>query len=575
MNAPEREYSRFRDSIGRTFIIRILLFSSLVTLIGTSIQLYVDFSGDVDSVERLLELIDTSYLESVSNSLWSYDEAQTHYLLKGILSLPDVQHVEIRKENTTVFQVGEVDQANTIQKRFPLIYKFRGEDRYLGELLVNASLRGVYSRTRKRILVILSTQAIKTFLVSAFIYLLFYLIIGKHLKSMAVYMTSLDFSQLSLPLKLKRRPTLFNDELEVLVQSINSMRDNIIHDFDQRARFENALRQSELKYRALFENATRSVFIYHVDTMTIVDVNPATSALYGYSNEELVGKSFLSLNADRDDVEKEESEISSGSFHNQPDIKWHKKKNGEIFPVEVDEYTLELNDARVGYTIVNDITARAKAEEEIRISLKEKETLLKEIHHRVKNNLNVISSLLNLHRASAPNDETRDALRESQARIFAMSAVHEALYNNDSLAEIDLMDYLRRLFMALVQTYSVAESRIRLSIGGDDVKVDITIASPLGLTINELITNSIKYAFPDNREGEISVVLHKSGGALELIVADNGVGIDGETDWKTENTLGMKLIRRLIENQLDGTIELDVTQGTKFVIRVELESKSG
>ena len=213
---------------------------------------------------------------------------------------------------------------------------------------------------------------------------------------------------------------------------------------------------------------------------------------------------------------------------------------------------------------------RKQAAALIEASLKEKETLLQEIHHRVKNNMNVISSLLKLHENSVEDDSAKNALRESQGRIYTMSAVHEALYNSERLSEVDLTAYLAKISETLIQTYTITPGKVNFITTGDNVKLNIDQASPLGLTVNELISNSLKYAFPDSTEGTISVTTNLLDRQIQLVVYDNGLGMPENLDWKNTNTLGLKLVRSLVENQLHGSIDMERNEGTKFTILFDI-----
>jgi len=227
-----------------------------------------------------------------------------------------------------------------------------------------------------------------------------------------------------------------------------------------------------------------------------------------------------------------------------------------------------IDDRYVRIQIAVDVTDMKKAEQAIRASLREKETLLQEIHHRVKNNMAVIGSLLKLQSNNTDDPVIKNALRDSQNRIYAMAAVHESLYGSDSLASVSIKPYLAKISNVLFQAYSVTSNRIRLKIESDEIELNADKASPLGLVLNELITNSLKYAFPDDRKGEISVMLKKQEQALEITVADDGVGMPEILDWKQTSSLGIQLVCTLIEDQLDGTIDLKKGPGTTFVINL-------
>ncbi len=222
--------------------------------------------------------------------------------------------------------------------------------------------------------------------------------------------------------------------------------------------------------------------------------------------------------------------------------------------------------------VSRDISEIKQSEAKIKASLKEKQIMIDEIHHRVKNNMNIISSLLKLQSNNIEDDRTKDILKDSQNRIFAMSAIHETIHGSEKLSEIDLKSYISKITTSVFQTYSTDNKKAKLNSNVDDMPISINQASPLGLVINELISNSLKYAFPGERTGEINVDMKILDKELELSVMDNGVGLPEDLDWKNSGTLGFKLVRTLIENQLDGSIDLDTTNGTKFTINFNIES---
>ncbi|MCP4755282.1 MAG: PAS domain S-box protein, partial [Proteobacteria bacterium] len=215
-----------------------------------------------------------------------------------------------------------------------------------------------------------------------------------------------------------------------------------------------------------------------------------------------------------------------------------------------------------------DITEQKLAEKRVKASLKEKEILIHEIHHRVKNNMNVISSLLKLQANSIEDEQTKNILKESQNRVYTMSAIHETLHGSENLSEIDLKRYLSKITNSIFQSSSVNPRKVKLNNDIEEIPISINQASPLGLVINELISNSLKYAFPEDREGEINVSMKKLDKGFELIVKDDGIGMPENLDWKNSNTLGLKLVRTLVENQLDGSIDMESHNGTRFIIKL-------
>jgi two-component sensor histidine kinase/PAS domain-containing protein len=219
-----------------------------------------------------------------------------------------------------------------------------------------------------------------------------------------------------------------------------------------------------------------------------------------------------------------------------------------------------------------DITGRKQAEEQIKVSLEEKEVLLYEINHRVKNNMQVISSLLGLQVNSAEDEGVINALMEFKGRIQIMAVVHEMLHDSDSLSLIDFRAYISSLASNIFHSYSTSTGRVKLKVDVEDIKIGVKQATPLGLIANELITNSIKYAFPENRSGEIVIGLRtREQNGIKFVISDNGIGIPEDLDWRNTDSLGLKLVTTVAENQLDGTVSLDREKGTRFTIKISLE----
>ncbi len=214
-----------------------------------------------------------------------------------------------------------------------------------------------------------------------------------------------------------------------------------------------------------------------------------------------------------------------------------------------------------------DITEHKIAEEKIKSSLKEKEMLLQEIHHRVKNNLQVISSLLRLQSRFIKDQNSIDIFKETQNRVRSIAILHEKLYQSDNLAKIKIDEYVKILAEDLMYFYELEESNINMILDIDDVSLNIETAIPCGLLINEMVANSLKYAFPNQKNGEIKIELHSNNeDQFNLTVGDNGVGIPEEIDPEKAETFGMQLIKYLTK-QLKGTIELDNNNGTKYQLK--------
>jgi len=232
----------------------------------------------------------------------------------------------------------------------------------------------------------------------------------------------------------------------------------------------------------------------------------------------------------------------------------------------VAEHTTDNTDENAN--LMSEIKIRLNAERQLEKTVGEKEVLIREVHHRVKNNLQIIISLLNLQSRYIKDATTLSAFRESQNRVRAMALVHEKLYQSGDLKNIDFGNYIRFLGTNLFQFFGMSGKGVTLSMDIQEIFLAIDTAIPIGLMINELISNSLKYAFPEGRTGDISLTIHRQDHTLIILFRDNGVGIPKEFDWRNAESLGLRLVITLVD-QLDGTIELDRNSGTAFTIVVK------
>jgi PAS domain S-box-containing protein len=215
--------------------------------------------------------------------------------------------------------------------------------------------------------------------------------------------------------------------------------------------------------------------------------------------------------------------------------------------------------------IAHDITDQKVAEENIRQSLKEKEVLLKEVHHRVKNNLQVISSILNLQSSYVKDKKSLDLLLESQNRIKSMAFVHESLYQTKDFSNINFSSYVENICSNLVHSYSNPDNPPQLNMDLESIQLNLDTAIPCGLIINELISNALKYAFKGKDKGRLDVLVKSSGDKLRIVIADNGKGLPENIDFRNTESLGLQLVVTLVE-QINGKIALETKKGTKFTI---------
>jgi PAS domain S-box-containing protein len=339
----------------------------------------------------------------------------------------------------------------------------------------------------------------------------------------------------------------------------------IYNDVTEQKASEEKLRESEEKYRSLFESDPDYTLLFDSNG-NVVDVNTATINITGLSREELVGKHFMDLdNIIEDDLDMRLHEISRlKEGHNIKPFETRLiDKYGKARWINVQVNIIEKkNKVMFILVIASDITDNKQFEKELKDSLREKEILLQEIHYRVKNNMQIISSLLNIQTRYVDDEETVNVLKESQNRV---KSNHEKLYRSKNFNKINFSDYIESLVWDLFYSYSIKKATIKPVLDIDDVKLNIETSVPCGLIITELVSNSLKYAFPDHRKGELKISLKIKGDQYELTISDNGVGIPKNIDFRNTDSLGLQQINSLT-NQIDGEIELNSSYGTEFKI---------
>jgi PAS domain S-box-containing protein len=333
------------------------------------------------------------------------------------------------------------------------------------------------------------------------------------------------------------------------------------------ARSAEALRKSEEKYRSLFNNANEAIFVAQGERL--VFSNPMTARLLDYSQDEIRTKAFVEFihPDDRDMVMGRHLKRLRGE--KLPPVYSFRVVNrvGHTRWVDISAVLIDWEGQPATLNFVSDITERRRAEEAVQAALREKEVLLKEVHHRVKNNMQVISSLFSLQADHIEDAEARRILKEGQARVRSMALVHEKLYQSGNLSKIDFGGYLQSLAVHLFQAMAVDEGQVRLEEDLGEVSLDINAAVPCGLLANELISNALEHAFSGGQRGVIRLGLRRlADGDVELRVADDGAGFPEGLDFRLTQSLGLQIVNLLV-SQLDGTIELDRRNGTAFTIR--------
>lgn len=357
-----------------------------------------------------------------------------------------------------------------------------------------------------------------------------------------------------------------------------------ISDISEQKKAEDELRESEEKFRLVVESAPDAIFIQTEGRFAYV--NPAACRIFGASStEQLVGVQVADLfHPEFPKIVWERIRIQDEDLQPVPRIEESIiRLDGAAVDVEVSAVSVRYSQKDGTLVFARNVSQRKHAEDIIRTTLEEKEILLREVHHRVKNNLAVIISLIEMQSDLVTDKKTQELLTDLESRVMTIALVHESLYNTENIAHINFEEYLARLIRQIIHSLNYHQD-LKIIMEIEPISVGLDVAIPCGLIINELITNSLKYAFPGGTPPEdrkntpctISVIFRHSGDYLCLKVCDNGVGFkDEKNDWLTAKTLGLQIVSMLASHQLRGSIELDSRKGTIFSILFKEPEKKG
>jgi PAS domain S-box-containing protein len=364
-----------------------------------------------------------------------------------------------------------------------------------------------------------------------------------------------------------------HDELEMrvqertaeLVQANEALRAEIA----ERVRAEQALRESEQNFRDMAENLLDGVAIADENARHIY-VNPKFSEITGYSKDELLNMTGWDLTRpkDRPVLEQRMQNRMAGRPHQRHYERVILRKDGTQVFTEMSTTTTTWHGKKRPMAIVRDLTERMRAEKQIKQALAEKTTLLQELYHRTKNNMQVIYSMLALRSWNVQDEQLLAVLEDVQNKIHSMALVHQKLYESRNLSSIDLKEYVDDLTEYLVQSYQVQSDKISLDLDTKSAFVVIDTAISCGLVLSELISNAFKHAFPGDRTGRISILLRQAQDeSITLEVADNGIGGPDDLDLKKSASLGLRTVLGIIEHQLHGELSITTDNGVAWQIR--------
>jgi PAS domain S-box-containing protein len=480
-SVPWASFGHLRGSVAFRLVASILLFSSVVTLTLTALQLYLDYRHDVGIIESRLDEIEKSYLSSLGESLWHLDAKQLELQLNGILRLPDIRTVEVHEtaadQSPLVVTAGQRETSSVIVREIPIVYLFGGTKQLIGSLHVEATLTGVYRELMQTALVILISQAAKTFLVSLFIIYIFYRLVTRHLTAIAEFVGSYDLRHPPPPFSLQRHPPEDADELEKVVAAFNALCAT--------------LQIAHGRIRRLVDSNIIGVIFWNIGGK-VTAANEAFLGIVGYTQEDLASGKIHWMEMTPPEFHAQDEQLTDGLRsigHCPPFEKEYVRKDGSRVPVLLGAALFE-GSTDEGVAFVLDLTERKQAE-------KQQKLLLNELNHRVKNTLAIVLAITGQTFRTA---ESPEAFREAlEARLLALSETHNLL-TESAWQGASLHDVAR---MELMPHANGEQGRVALA--GKEVRLGPKGAVTLGMVFHELATNAAKYGALSVPSGRVQI----------------------------------------------------------------------
>lgn len=547
-------------SVGKRALKYSLIFSAMAFVASTGLEIYIEYSQRTTSVEGELEDIYASQLPGLVEGLWTYDERLLKALADGIQLSQYVDYVRIYDEASIRIESGGLKGGDAV-RTYGLERSYAGVNRRIGWLELGIDSSAIRAEIIHAVARSIFLEAAFLAVVSALFYALFSRMISRRLAAIALFVRMHGAEPEAPPPPIGGARA--GDELDLLVDSINAMRERLRH---LRAAEKAAVEQltvGERRYHALIDNAPDAILIYDVTSERFVSCNPRAERIFGRTASDL-------LSARLDDLLspdqpngltiqdcKDAAKAAAASGETVADRRNILRPDGQIVICEVRYAAMppaEEAMLRVSYL---DITDRVRAEEGVARALAEKEALLREIHHRTKNNMQLIASLLSMRSSESNDGRVRSIVDDMIERIDAMALVHEKLYESRDLSHIDFGEYIEDLLRDIERACLVGRQEIAVSSRTESsIIIPIDTAIPCGLALNELVVNSVRHAFPCGRPGRISVrLIRKGGGILSLIVEDDGEGMPTGFDIHRDGKVGLQTVVGVIESQLRGRVE--------------------
>lgn len=518
---------------------RLLLLSLALVLVLAGLRAWWEYRQVLADADAVLDTVMAAEVKPLSNSLWEMNHEQMRLHLEGVVGNDAVNYAAVMEQDNVVASVGKWKDRNTLERSTPLKHTHQGRSIELGQLVAQADLDLARGRALRAAVVSLSFSTVMGVILCLGMFLLIRSMVSRHLTEAAEHFQNLRMNPAGLTLsELRLNKKWAGDELDILCLAVNHMQENLARTYIQ-AR----LADSEAKSQARFPEENPNPVLRVGGQGQLLFANQASQGFLtaiGAIPGQPVPEPYFSMVREA---------LASGSM---PEFEI--EFEGRSFAFKARPILPE------GYVNLYglDITLRKKALEDVQRSLEEKEILLKEIHHRVKNNLQIISSLLFLQMEYVRQPEDRELFSESQRRIQAMALVHEELYGAKDFASVNMSEYVPRL---VERVLCGAQMPVLLECGVEDIRLPVTRSIPCGLVLNELAMNAVKHAFrPDGGQGgaarergRLWVSLRRVGGKLVLEVEDDGPGLPPGFDIAAAPSLGMTLISSLA-SQLSGEV---------------------
>ena len=550
----------------------ILLTFSIILVFGFALGYYIIryqtriLKLELD--ERINVLMDN--LSTISEyPVLIRDKESITRLTKGVMSQKDIVFCRVEDMSGDFFYEESSEDAGPVSKHSTTIVVKNyiegiDEDLILGtskevtEIIGMIHLGVSHSSLNRKLhnvkMVMAVTIIITIFTTCLTIYILLKRILGRPIYQLVKATENISKGNLK-----NKVPIGSKDEIGVLAASFNRMIDNLLETTVSKDYVENIL------------NNMRESLLVISPSGLISTVNQNILELLGYTEDEIVNKPVDMIFEEAKDFIKWRDDVSlakRATIRNRETFYITKDSNKipVLFSASV---MLDPEGSIQGIICVAvDITERKRSESRMQDSLREKEVLLKEVHHRVKNNLQVVISLLSLQSQYVKDQNAIQMLQECQDRVNSIAIIHEKIYHSKDLSKIKLKEYVEDLANNLFVSYKISTGKVRLKLDIENISLGIDTSIPCGLIINELMSNSLKYAFPGNRAGEVEIIIHKmSNGEIGFIFSDNGIGLSDMIDFKDSPGFGFRMIVDLVEFKLMGEIKQIQDKGTKFEIR--------